>query len=414
MASCRDAALFTDLCRAGKTSALVLRALKDPAMHAERVPEFLEAARRKLRMLCYVDWAPRRLRLEESTRQIREGFSAAGIPFAFLRGLPLAARYYLSPEVRISEDIDLLIPSSARDACADTLLALGFGYRERDCVRECRADYMGQTEFVHAETGVMLDLNWRLTGNASIGDVPLDMDAMWQRAVPAAGAERLLSPEDDLVNIVRHYCHGHDFGSGLLKACVDVTAILRCQERLDWDYVRHQVRTGEFARGADFFHWFYADCYLQDRGERGLGPISMPQRAFSGRARAAFGALVRFGEYRIRPSRRAWLREPAASVMDVLVKIWSADRGLRVVKLLRTVLWPSHAELTLLSRRSTGSGRASRRIRHSLTVAGVLPIIALGLLVRAAGAALGFLTAGGRQRPNHTSVQDETRGDVAD
>lgn len=66
------------------------------------------------------------LRIARECSQLMQGFSSAGIPLMFLKGLSLGALVYRNPFLKAGWDIDLLVPEEQVTAAANLLRAAGY------------------------------------------------------------------------------------------------------------------------------------------------------------------------------------------------------------------------------------------------------------------------------------------------
>jgi putative nucleotidyltransferase-like protein len=224
LSRCSDAQRFHSLCRLQKVSPFVLRTLNILAEDVEST--FLDEARRALHA-DWRRWRRHRRRVVAAIALVRETLGATDARFAFMRGIPFAERYYRRPQLRVCGDVDLLIPEEDRPVVEAALMEVGFQLHPCKALHEARVEYVGQTELRHPDLRMLVDVNWLFTGNGGIGKVSQDMATVWGRAEHVEGAEWRLSPEDELLNHIRHLGHGHDFDTGMLQVCADVAAMLR-------------------------------------------------------------------------------------------------------------------------------------------------------------------------------------------
>jgi Uncharacterised nucleotidyltransferase len=122
-------------------------------------------------------------------RAVLAGMAAAGIRPVLLKGASLARTHYSRPELRPRSDTDLMIPASARDLVARTLVALG--YRRQSEVDGELA--IGQFHFEkHDRIGLFhaLDVHWRVSNVRVFADAltyeELARDAV---ALPSLGPD---------------------------------------------------------------------------------------------------------------------------------------------------------------------------------------------------------------------------------
>jgi len=121
-------------------------------------------------------------------RAVLAGMTAAGVRPILLKGAALARTHYPRPELRPRSDTDLMIPASAREVVARTLIGLGYA-RALEVDGELA---VGQFHFQkHDRHGLFhaLDVHWRVSNVRVFADVltyeELARDAA---AVPGLGA----------------------------------------------------------------------------------------------------------------------------------------------------------------------------------------------------------------------------------
>ncbi|MBI2432154.1 MAG: nucleotidyltransferase family protein, partial [Candidatus Hydrogenedentes bacterium] len=163
---------FVAHCLSTKTYPLAQSALRDARAfeHNTRFGPALSALRQKT----FQAWLPRRSRLCSTQRKLHEGLDSAAVPHVFLRGPRFAERYYRQPELRVSDDLDLLVRREDLSRTALVLRELGFTHEQDQQVRVAKALYQGQITWRRTQDGTLLDLNWRLTANAGVGPVEQD------------------------------------------------------------------------------------------------------------------------------------------------------------------------------------------------------------------------------------------------
>lgn len=177
--------------------------------------------------------------------RVRPGLAAladANIPVLFLKGLPLALRYYGDPGLRPMHDVDVLVPWADADRALDVLEAAGW----RDTGGLTRAQLWRThhgSGLVHPDGGE-LDLHWHLgTPLLLPDDAPASSDDFWAEAVPledaALGVHGVtLAPADMLLHVI---AHGLWAGSASTVRWVsDATVVVRRSE-VDWDRLVDQA-----------------------------------------------------------------------------------------------------------------------------------------------------------------------------
>jgi hypothetical protein len=180
--------------------------------------------------------------------RVQRLFDDAGLPVLFVKGSALAVLAFGNVGLRSGQDIDLLVPYEALPVA--TALILRAGYRRLDpppnignaqlrLVMRLRKDLV----FVHRETGLRIELHWRLFLNPHA--MAESSFAASARVVPLSGAEGVRTlGEDDLF---AYLClHGALHWWNRLKWLADVNALLASTPQTD---VERLVRAAE-VRGA--------------------------------------------------------------------------------------------------------------------------------------------------------------------
>jgi hypothetical protein len=110
---------FLQLCRRHRVQPLVQRCVRELPL-----PLPTEAAEALSRDAAAI--AEHNLRAARQSALLLEAFKAAGIPLIFVKGLTLSKLAYGDPFVKMSQDIDLLVPGGSITQAADALEQLGF------------------------------------------------------------------------------------------------------------------------------------------------------------------------------------------------------------------------------------------------------------------------------------------------
>jgi putative nucleotidyltransferase-like protein len=176
------------------------------------------------------------LLLVAQLRQVLGHLAAAGIPVIPLKGVALSSALYRRPTLRVSTDIDVLVPRERVPHAVEVLE--GHGYKAEGPWRRWAASAY------HVELPLLprsprrrypLDLHWGL-GAGDPRDT-LAAEECWAtaRTVTVAGVEaRAMSPEWELLFLALHAARSQWQG---LKWLVDIQEICWTW-RLDWDGVR--------------------------------------------------------------------------------------------------------------------------------------------------------------------------------
>lgn len=178
--------------------------------------------------------ARQNLKFAAEALRLQAVFEEARIPILFVKGVTLAHLVYGNIGIRHSKDIDFLV--SPQDAPAALKLLDEAGYKriqppaELSDAQFWRWFPIGkECEFVHRESGVQIELHWRLTNNPFLlrGDI-----GQTQRVVPLAGRPglRTLSNEE----LFPYLCaHGANDAWFRLKWLADIGAILEQKNQAD-------------------------------------------------------------------------------------------------------------------------------------------------------------------------------------
>lgn len=173
--------------------------------------------------------------------QLVDGLQQARVSALPIKGLTLGAQAYGDPTLRVSQDLDLLIPP---DAIAPTMRVLGaFGYRSRNGDLSSRRlqdyyRYNGQ-DALFADDRLPVEPHWALAPRTL--SMALDTAALWTRAGKVALHDRTLpclSPEDAMLVACLH--GGKEQWVRLLWIA-DVAALLRRYPGLDWAAIEHRA-----------------------------------------------------------------------------------------------------------------------------------------------------------------------------
>lgn len=315
---------------------------------------------------------------------VQRTFQMHAVSHIALRGRTFAERYYIDPACRASDDIDLLVPVDRRVVAQELLQVLDFEYVEGPDKRYARANYMGQIEFRHRDSGFRLDLNWSLSGNGGIGRVPADVDAVWARARHVAGSEYRLSPEDELLELLRHIGHGHDFATRVLKTCVDLGAFLRTESTLDVALFHRLAQQVECVQVVKILSSYYDEVYCADDDSlprlgsllepRAPRSVPMELRLFTRAIITPLSQLTNRHESR-------W-RSTAAAYLGVVAKLWATDSVLRLLKVLSALLFPPWYIVVLLSGEDQDTAWGGRRLRYLRGMVSLGPALVIGVCMR--------------------------------
>lgn len=288
--------------------------------------------------------ALRRPRVALEFDVLRKTLGTAQVPFIFLRGHPFATRFYSDPKLRLSGDVDLLIPRQHfREAIRVLEINKYALQRSREYTAASEA-YIGQVELKNPDSGIIVDLNWALTGNGRCGPLSMDMDMIWKRSIREIDTEHSLSVSDELIQVIDHCVRGHDFGDQIFKAILDARAIIRTAgDQIDYEYVGYQTRV---LRATTSFNQF---IYLFNEFES-LGGGSVRLQNIRGATHFTGSPwhkkILIFNQQKLLTSRSP-LRTIVLANLEITNRVWMADSLLDILRLWRTPLMPLSDELVI-------------------------------------------------------------------
>ena len=168
------------------------------------------------------------LAMAAETIRLQKAFEEAGIAALFVKGATLAMLAYGNIGIRHSKDIDLLVDKDNAEK-AHSLMEL-LGYERFSPPRAMTADrmrlwyeYSKESEFIHPNSNLRVELHWRLTDNPYLLD-KVTMASATQRVALAAGAAPLTLSRDALF---AYLCaHGAKHSWFRLKWLADIAAML--------------------------------------------------------------------------------------------------------------------------------------------------------------------------------------------
>ena len=152
----------------------------------------------------YYTTAARNLWFNTELERVLARLHQNNVAVILLKGIALYDVLYPTPAVRPMGDIDLLVLESDVARVRTALEAIGYHFQPYEHGR--KHHLVATTEDA---MGVTLELHWHLIGMGYGYNrgYPIDMNAMWQRAVPVrVGKEQALtlSPEDTLLHLCLH------------------------------------------------------------------------------------------------------------------------------------------------------------------------------------------------------------------
>ena len=156
--------------------------------------------------LIYLATAAQWMRLRSVLARVGSVLDAADIPWVPLKGLDTAERFFPQPELRLSSDLDVLVPVEHLGPAMEALSTAGWAFRSTPLLAAYQLDegYNWQARGPH---GVSLELHYRLWGM-----VPGSLvEACWSSTVAAPDlgqrASRLSPSMAFLVSAVHSWIH---------------------------------------------------------------------------------------------------------------------------------------------------------------------------------------------------------------
>ncbi|MGH6828639.1 MAG: nucleotidyltransferase domain-containing protein [Rhizomicrobium sp.] len=174
IARCRDWGIVLAGARRHRVEPLLFKGLK-----AHKSPDLPEHVLASLREETFAAAAANLAKAREVVR-VAELFSHNGVPMIALKGVVLSTQLYGDPAVRHPRDVDLLV-AAADLARAGRLLGEA-GYRRAGpqvlgSQETLYWRWSKEAKFVHASSGILLELHHRLTDNPAL--LPFDFGELW-------------------------------------------------------------------------------------------------------------------------------------------------------------------------------------------------------------------------------------------
>jgi hypothetical protein len=168
--------------------------------------------------------AEQNLRAARQSAMLLEAFTAAGIPLIFVKGLTLSKLAYGDPFLKMSQDIDLLVPAPSIAGAAAVLAELGYQLEVPRQLTQLKRWHRQRKESVwRSPDGLMLDLHSRLADSPRLipgigaGSPQQQVEVAPGVALPTLAADELFA----------YLCvHGASSAWFRLKWIVDLAALL--------------------------------------------------------------------------------------------------------------------------------------------------------------------------------------------
>ena len=174
-------------------------------------------------------------------------FEKNSIPIAAFKGPVLAEFVYGNISFREFSDLDVIIQGADLRKSEDILTARGYqpDFADRD-YRTAFVSYQGQYAFRHSNTGISIDLHWRLSSKGAA--FPTQLAEIWPRIEHVTIANRTvptLAPVDLALFLA---AHGTKEGWRSLLWVCDFAELLRKYQHIDWLAVFDRAQRSHYSR----------------------------------------------------------------------------------------------------------------------------------------------------------------------
>jgi hypothetical protein len=174
-------------------------------------------------------------------------FQQNAVPIASFKGPVLAHSMYGHISLREFSDLDILVHEADLTKAEDILTARGYhaDLPDRD-YRSAFQSYLGQYTFRDNNTGISVDLHWRLSSKGVA--FPLQSAEIWPRleTVTIAGRTVMTLAHDDLALFLAG--HGTKEGWRSLVWVCDFAAFVRKHQDIDWVAVFERAQQAHSSR----------------------------------------------------------------------------------------------------------------------------------------------------------------------
>ncbi len=174
-------------------------------------------------------------------------FQQNAIPIAAFKGPVLADSVYGDISLREFSDLDVIVHEADLSKAEDILTARGYqaDFPDRH-YRSAFLSYQGQYALRHSNTGISVDLHWRLSGRGV--PFPLQLAEIWPRLEQVMIADRTVPTvaHDDLALFLAG--HGTKEGWRSLIWVCDFAEFLRKYQDIDWVAVLDRAQQSHCSR----------------------------------------------------------------------------------------------------------------------------------------------------------------------
>ncbi|MCB0072842.1 MAG: nucleotidyltransferase family protein [Caldilineaceae bacterium] len=217
--------------------------------HAELAAVIPATMRARLQQTARLN-AARVLMLDDELCAVLHVLAAHDVPAMPYKGVALGAQFYGDAGLRVSGDIDVIVPAAQRQAAVHALQEVR-GYTSLYAFHSARQEqqYMRNIHhynLVHPTRPVMVEVHWDATGRAD-GFTP-DWPGIWARSTAGTwqGAPVRVPSPDDLFLLLA--LHGSKHQWTVLKWLVDVGALLEQAPALDWSLLESRAEQWRITR----------------------------------------------------------------------------------------------------------------------------------------------------------------------
>lgn len=197
------------------------------------------------------------LQMHRELQRLQRILADAGIPVVPLKGPALADRLYGDSALRVSADLDLLIPLEKLDAASALLKKEGwhpdFDPKRMASLTDTRVRWNHGT-FTHNQRGWIVEVHWQLF-----------ITWLGRRSMPLTANDWLNADRSDNEELLLYLClHGTKHWWRQLKWVVDIDRCVRLAHGLDWERLSRVAGARGCQRALDLGLWLACEfCGLQ-------------------------------------------------------------------------------------------------------------------------------------------------------
>jgi len=295
---------------------------------------------------------------ERELERVLQALAGAGVTPVLLKGAALAHSVYPAPDCRPMGDLDLWVTAEEMPLAQASLEAIGY----QQWVKQARpvalqAQLEGEIQMIsRTPGGGLVELHWgafpgQWLRHASQVDVSGIRGRLASIAIAGRPA-RILSPEDNVIQVAVHLAINHQMGHPWARGLMDVALIARSAP-VDWPGLAGRARAWRVATATWLVLRLTADLLGLGEARVALARLAppSPRRWWIGRQCDDRTILE------MRDIRHNWLR--------FVYQLSLVDRPGDAARLLGRALWPTNAWLAARYGRSD----MSIRFRHLLAAA---------------------------------------------